>query len=251
MDLSFDFRSDTAPCRDPDTFSRTLGSYHHLLWSKPLPNGARFDLTASPPPVYLHHRSELGEFWLSSDSVIHTYATWQSVRPITEQIPEAENESFRTIAYTIGAMMVWPANRVDGKQTINGARGFIRKISDRFDLTVECVRRYYLGINSPLETAFGRYSEFFDLFIDFRGFVDFFLLHDIVSEDCLSVTFFMPFDNFKSHAVPGDLPTYLSYRRYSMKFVHARNERIRRLHWARATDNTPDTPDTSSSTGLQ
>ena len=206
MDVSFDFRTDTAPGRDPDTFSRTLGSYHHLLWSKPLPNGARFDLTASPPPVYLHHRSELGEFWLSSDSVIHTYTTWQSVRPITEQIPEAENESFRTIAYTIGVMMVWPANRVDGKQTINGARGFIQKISDRFDLTVECVRRYYLGINSPLETAFERYSEFFDLFIDFRGCVDFFLLHDIVSEDCLSVTFFMPFDNFKSPPYPEICP---------------------------------------------
>jgi Family of unknown function (DUF6994) len=69
IDVSFDVRSDTPPGRDPDTFSLTLGRYHELLWSKPLPNGARFDLTESAPPMYLHHRSDIGEFWLSSDSV--------------------------------------------------------------------------------------------------------------------------------------------------------------------------------------
>jgi hypothetical protein len=229
IDVSLDFRTDTAAGRDPDTFSSTLGLCHRLLWSKPLPNGKHFDLTTSKPPVYLHHHSDLGEFWLSSDSVIHTYTSWRSTRSIIEQIPEAENEAFRTIAYTIGAMMVWPANRVDGKQTINGARGFIRSVSDRFDLTVECVRRYYLSQPSPLETTFTRYRDFFALFVDFRGFVDFFLLQDIVNDDCSTVTFFMPFDDFKTPSVPRDLPTYLTYRRLSIEFVHARNERISRL----------------------
>jgi hypothetical protein len=240
IDITFDFRSDTPPSRDPDTFSPTLGRCHELLWNKPLPNGARLDLTASRPPVYLHHHSDLGEFWLSSDSVIHTYTSWESMRPITEQIPEAENESFRRIAYTIGAMMVWPANRVGGKQTINGARGFIRSISDRFDLTVECVRRYYLGIHSPLDATFARYHDFFALFVDFRGFVDFFLLQDIVREDYSTVAFFMPFGDFKLPAVPRDLPTYVSYRRHSIEFVHARNERISRLHPAREAGNPPE-----------
>ncbi|HEX5016891.1 MAG TPA: hypothetical protein VFX15_04835, partial [Actinomycetes bacterium] len=188
IDVSFDVRRDTPPGRDPDTFSPTLGRYHELLWSKPLPSGERFDLTASTPPVYLHHRSAVGEFWLSSDSVIHTYTTWRSMRPIIDRLPEAENESFRTIASTIGAMMVWPANRVDRKRTINGARGCIRAIDDRFDLTLECVRRYYLGLSSPLEDTFARYRDFFALFVDFRGFIDFFLLQDIVTEDCSSVT---------------------------------------------------------------
>ena len=36
-----------------------------------------------------------------------------------------------------GGMMVFPGNRIDGKQTINGARGFNRKIADGFDLTLE------------------------------------------------------------------------------------------------------------------
>jgi hypothetical protein len=46
------------------------------------------------------------------------------------------------ISYTIGGMMVFPGNAIDGKWTINQARGCLRKISDRFDLTLECIRRY-------------------------------------------------------------------------------------------------------------
>jgi hypothetical protein len=75
--------------------------------------------------VYLHHRSELGEFFLSSDSVMQTFTSWTrtSVRYIAELFTEEENEAFDTIGYTIGGMMVFPGNRIDGKLTINGARG--------------------------------------------------------------------------------------------------------------------------------
>ena len=112
----------------------------------------------------------------------------------------------------------------------NGARGFNRSISERFDLTVECVRRYGLGESSPLRPTFSRYPEFFALFVDFHGFVDFFLLHDIVTDDSSSVRFFMPFDDFKPPAVPRDVPTYLTYRRSSIDFVQARNQRIDQLN---------------------
>jgi hypothetical protein len=37
------------------------------------------------------------------------------------------------ICYTIGAMMVFPGNRIQGEWTINQARGCLKKISDRFD----------------------------------------------------------------------------------------------------------------------
>ena len=43
IDTSFDFRTD-AGGKDPDTHSATLRRYHKLLCSKPLPNGAMFDL---------------------------------------------------------------------------------------------------------------------------------------------------------------------------------------------------------------
>jgi hypothetical protein len=73
IDITFDFRLDTPPRRDPDARSPTLRRYHKLLWSKPLPSGVLFELLDTTPGVYLHHRSELGEYWLSSDAVIPTF----------------------------------------------------------------------------------------------------------------------------------------------------------------------------------
>ena len=222
IDITFDFRSDTPPGKDPDTFSPTLRRYHQLLWSKPLPSGALFDST-SPPPVYLHHRSELGEFWLSSDAVVPTFR-W--LAHIIDQIPEVEREEFMRIGYTIGGMMVFPANRVDGKMTINGARGCHRRIRDRFDLTVECIRRYYLDEPSPLSDTLALYADFFGLFGDFAGYVDFFHLQDLVNEATSTVKFFMPFEDFTTSPLPATLDAYLAYRQHAIEFIESRNRRI-------------------------
>ena len=86
------------------------------------------------------------------------------------------------IGYTIGGMMLFPGNRVGGKMTINGARGFHPRIKDRFDLTVECIRRHYRDEPSPLSDTLARYADFFGLFGDFQGYVEYFLLQDLVSE---------------------------------------------------------------------
>ena len=180
--------------------------------------------------VYLHHRSELGEFFLSSDSVIPTFTRWGFAAAHPELFTEEENEAFMAIGYTIGGMMVFPGNRIDGKWTINQARGCLRKIADRFDLTLECIRRHYLGLDDPsrLGETLERYRDFFALFESFSGYVDFFLLQDLVTDDCSAVTFFMPFDDFKTPSVPKDFDTYLEYRRRSIEFIEARNRRIER-----------------------
>src|SRR5262245_38124739 len=101
IDITFDFRSDTPSGRDPDAFSPTLRTYHQLLWSKTLPSGARFELDVTTPGAYLHHLSELGEFWLSSDTVIPTFSRWFKMAHIIDQIPEAERETFNYKGYTI------------------------------------------------------------------------------------------------------------------------------------------------------
>jgi hypothetical protein len=224
IDVTFDFRTDTPdyPRCDPDTHSPTLRRYQRLLWSKPLPSGPTFDL--SEQRYYLYHCSELGEFTLSSDAVMQTFIRWPvALQPVRVQDPPQVHEAFFTIAYTIGAMMIWPANKIDGRLTINQDRGFRRwDIADRFDLTVECVRRHYLGRSSPLANTLSRYADFFDLFGDFRGFVDFFLLDDLVADDG-SVRFFMPFDDFRPEpggsAIPKDVDTYREYRRRSIEFI--------------------------------
>jgi hypothetical protein len=47
-----------------------------------------------------------------------------------------------------------------------------------------------------------------------------------VTDDGSAVTFFMPFDDFKTPSVPQDADTYREYRRRSMEFIDARNRRI-------------------------
>lgn len=225
IDTTFDVRTD-AGGRDPDAYSPTLRRYHLRLWSKPLPGGAVFALTAGRPQSYLYHHSDLGEFHLASDTVVTTLTSWAGLRHLAEDLPPAETEAFLAVAYTIGGMMVFPGNKVDGKQTINGARGFNRRIADRMDLTLECIRRHYMQVDSPLSAVLDRYADFFRLFHDFGGYVDFFLLQDLVTEDRDQVRFFTTFADFTTPALPRDLPTYLTFRRRSIEFVHARNHRI-------------------------
>ena len=137
-----------------------------------------------------------------------------------------EREEFNRIGYTIGGMMVFPGNQVDRKMTINGARGFHPRIKDRFDLTLECIRRHYLDEPSPLSDTLARYADFFGLFGDFAGYVDFFHLQDLVNEVTLTVKFFMPFEDFTASPLPGTLDAYLGYRQRAIEFIESRNRRI-------------------------
>lgn len=225
IDTTFDFRMD-AGGRDPDLCSPTLRRYHRRLWSKPLPGGVVFTLSDQTRHAYLHHRSEVGEFFLASDSVIHTLTNFAAMQSVVQDIPPSETDAFLAQCYTIGGMMVFPGNRIDGKMTLNGARGFNRRIADRMDLTLECIRRHYLGQDSPLAAVLARYSDFFALFGDFAGYVDFFLLQDLVTEDLSAVRFFTPFDAFTTSPLPQELPAYVEYRRLSLELVRARNLRI-------------------------
>lgn len=226
IDITFDFRTDTPKDKDPDIYSPTLRAYHKFLWSKALPNGVIFTLEDTKEKVYLYHQSQLGEFFLSSDSAIHSFTRWASMAQIINQLREGEAEEFRAISYTIGGMIIFPANRIDGKSTINGARGFHPLIKDRIDLTLECIRRHYLNEQSPLTDVLTRYADFFALFESFRGYVEFFLLQDLVANDFSKINFFKSFDNFQTSAVPKTLDEYLTYKKLAIDFVNKRNQRI-------------------------
>lgn len=229
IDISFDFRTDaTGP--DPDSSSPTLRRYHQILWSKPLPDGRPFDLVVGSGKGYLYHNSELGEFVLTSDSVLPTFNRHKRYTHIISQIPQEEIDQFDYITYTIGGMMIFPGNRIDRKMTINGARGWNPKIADRFDLTVECIRRYYRVEESPLYNDLARYSRFFQLFTDFNGYIDFFLLNDLVTDDYSAIHFFTPTVDFDQSPRPASLDDYLIFRERTIDFVTSRNARITRLY---------------------
>jgi hypothetical protein len=226
IDITFDFRRDTPGAKDPDSHSPTLRRYHRMLWSKKLPCGTQFELVDTTPQVYLHHKSDLGEFWLASDAVIPSFTREAKIRHVIEQIPQEDLDSFNSIGYTIGGIMLWPGQRVDRKMTINQQRGCHPRIKDRFDLTIECVRRHYEGAESPLGVTLERYSDFFALFRDFRGFVEYFLLQDLVAPDFGSVKVFGQYAGFESSPLPQSANEYRSYMADAIGFIKARNHRI-------------------------
>ena len=72
--------------KDPDTYSKTLHNYHHLLWNRQLSNGESFDLKQSNAVPYYFKSSILNhKFIFSSDSIIHTYSRRESMREIVEK----------------------------------------------------------------------------------------------------------------------------------------------------------------------
>lgn len=224
IDVTFDLRSD-AGGKDPDSHSSTLRRYHRVLWSKPLADGTQFALEDLKSKGYLRHRSHRGEFLLSSDTIFRTFSGVKRMQHIIAQIPTIDREDALRRGYTIGSMILFPGVKVGG-MTINQARGTNAKIQDRFDLTLECIRRHYVGAASPLAQDLARYATFFGLFEDFRGYIDFFFLQDLVTDDHSSVRFWAPFDNFTTSPFPADIDAYLRYRSEMFRWVDARNQRI-------------------------
>jgi hypothetical protein len=223
IDTTFNVYTD-AKGGDPDSTSPTLRKYHKILWSKSLPNGKIFELFDNKTGIYLFHKSELGEFYLGSDAITHSYKNHKRKKWLTEQIQNDVNELFDT-GSTIGAYILFPNNRIDGEHTINQARGVNSLIDDRFDLTLECIQRFYIGKESPLYNTLLRYKNFFDLFGSFAEYIKFFLLDDLVDEN-LKIKFYLPFDNFKTKPTFADINEYLVYKNGVINFIKSRNQRI-------------------------
>ena len=74
---------------------------------------------------------------------------------------------------------------------------------------------------------FKRYSDFFDLFADFKGYVDFFLLQDLVSDDYSEIKYLHPFTEFATNSYPKTLDEYINYKNNTISFVTKRNLRIK------------------------
>lgn len=223
IDITYNFERESAG-KDPDKYSPTLRTYHKRLWSKPLPNGTLFNLVDTTRHAYLHHESDSGEFFLTSDTLNQSYGKTSRMRGVRAQIPE-EVLHFRTLMYTIGNMIIFPGRRINGKRTINQARGC--SIGDRCDLTLECIRRHYRRDSNPLADDLMRYESYFHLFGSFAGYVDFFLLNDLVTADCSAVNFFLPFTDFGHlSSYPNSVTAFTTYLRAARQFIAARNDRI-------------------------
>ncbi len=233
IDTEFDFRQEVGD-RDPDIYSPTLRRFHQILWNKSLPNGKSLQIT-NDKGKYLVGTCEGKSINLSSDSIVHSY--WGKARMSKVLIGlDDEVAKFRKVNYTVGGYILFPGNQIDGKWTINQARGCHQKIADRFDLTLECIRLHYLNISNPLDKTLKRYSNFFTLFDNFIGYTKFFLLDDLVEKNYSAVRFHTNIEQiFISNPLPQDQDEYRIYAENSKKFVRLRNERINR--WVSESSN--------------
>ena len=126
-------------------------------------------------------------------------------------------------SYTIGGEIIFP-KRMGG---INQSRGCNQLIKDRWDLTLECIRRFYINEKSPLTEVLYKEKDFFDLFIDFKGYVDYFYLQDCVSDDYKKVNFWIGEGSFEPFPLPKTVDEYLKWIEKELEFVEMRNDRIK------------------------
>ena len=219
--------TDTPDGKDADSWSANLRDCHLRLWSRPTPSGVVLKLASTArPPYRLVHSTPDGTVRWSSDAIVHTYAQQVSDEAFDAVGQDAVMQFFAD-ACTIAGFIVFPADRVEGRMTINGARGLNHLVKDRFDLTLECIRRWYAGQPGPLADVFDRYTGFFDLFVDFTGYVRFFLLDDLVVADTSQVRFWLPFADFgERHPVPQTGDEYRAYMAAARAFLAARNTRM-------------------------
>ena len=213
--------------KDPDSYSYQLASYHQQLWSKPLPSGNDFSLTIKGKSKFCLVATVGNiEAEFSSDRIVMTMLKWKRMQSLLGLIPKEELESFDALANTIGSYIIFPKNQIDKKPTLNGIRGMSPKIKNRFDLTLECIRLYYIGKDNPLNVHLLRYKPFFDLFVDFNGYITFFFLQDLLDDD-QQIKFWLPFQSFDEYVViPRNKVEYFTYMNNVIDFVEKRNSRI-------------------------
>ena len=225
FDAEFDLRADTPEGKDPDTYSKSLRRYHRMLWSKELPVGGVFTVEPQGSDRYLVHDSKLGRYVLGSDTIATSHPGKRA--DLYAQLPRRENDEFHRVGQTIGGHIVFPGVPTGGRQTVNQARGFHPLVEDRFDLTLECIRRHYAGEPSPLAETLAAYGLFFGLFRDFAGYVEFFHLGDLV-DGSGEIRYLHTFREFGPSPLPDALDDYRAYRERTLDFVRARNQRIMR-----------------------
>ena len=166
----------------------------------------------------------------ASDSIAAIFR-YERCRPLIEEVVSSIEdyhsfmEDFIRRTYTVGGAMIFPRHR----NSINQIRGTNKRISDRWDLTLECIRRFYEGEESPIFWCLAQDKVFFDLFVDFRGYVDFFFLQDCVSPDYSEVRLWLGNEPFEDDPLPENVEDYLSWIRSNLDFVEKRNRRIGRF----------------------
>ena len=186
------------------------------------------ELTEGYGSNYLYWKNSSG-FRFASDSIIVTFRYKKYRNIIDKYVLDCNISDYRRYyeqlirkSYTIGGAVIFPKH----SNSINQRRGTDRLIADRWDLTLECIRRFYEGLDSPLFEFLNNDKTFFDLFVDFRGYVEFFLMQDCVSDDFNSVNIWEGRGDFSKEGLPENADAYRHFLKEEFDFLEKRNKRI-------------------------
>lgn len=249
IDVTFDFTSDVKGywdkfwesdplmgCGngDPDGKSRTMQQYHQAIYSRCLPNGKEMCLQIGSGANYLYWDG----FRFGSDSIIASFR-YEKNKKLIEAVSSAVPNWHRFIeeyikrSYTLGGEIIFP--KMSGG--INQMRGMNHQIRDRWDLTLECIRRFYINEPSPLTDVLNKNKRYFELFVDFKGYVDYFFLQDCVTNDYSKVIIWTGEPPFSEKPLPKTVDEYLHFISEELKFVDKRNKRIHNYICSKKTTN--------------
>ena len=216
---------------DPDSKSKTLQNYNKILYSRELPNKEIMKLDIGKSS---YHYLTWKNFRFGSDIIFNNFCYERY--PVIWEIKKNDlkykqtNEEFINKTYTIGGSIIFP-KRIN---SINVQRGRNPLIRDRFDLTLECIRRFYKSKEKPLQAQDSPLSKtleedeaFFDLFVDFESYVDFFFLQDFVSANYSEVNFWCnEKEIFNGDPLPNNIEQYYYMIKVELEKLSKRNERI-------------------------
>lgn len=238
IDTDFNFTSD---CKywesynkghsdtDPDTYSPRLRLYQQILYSRKTPSGKTLNLTQGKDKKYDYLIYDNIRF--GSDNIINMCErydlSWSREANIDNYDEKIKNYILKS--YTLGGEIIFPKH----KNSLNVMRGRNHKIKDRFDLTLECIRRFYEDNTSPLYNILKTDEQFFKLFgkghEGFKAYVDFFFLNDLVKDDYTKIKLFFgdEKDVFIRNPLPQNKTEWDQLLKNQMIFLEKRNQRIK------------------------
>jgi hypothetical protein len=242
---------------DPDWYGYQLYNFHEALWNiQRLKFSNIPELRNNSDYKYNNKKSVGGQYSrvlsnanssirLGSDSVMNIYWHRIDMRKFISELIKNKNNDFKIFireylkkANTIGGFVLFPRH----PQSINQNRGTNSLIDDRFDLTLECIRRYYdkNDQENPLYNVLRTDNDFFEMFGSFEKYAEFFCLNKSYDEkqnwvkdgQVLSLLNNQPLDDYDFGKTTNPLPTadnWWTFYDNIMDRLDARNEQIKKL----------------------
>ena len=232
---------------DPDAFSEILYDYFAEIWNLNYPNSKVKKIWNGNAWELIGIKDNF--LRLGTDSIMSIYWHRFNMREFIIKLIEGKKYDFQIFireylkkANTIGGFVLFPRHI----QSINQRRGTNSQIDDRFDLTLECIKRYYTNREksetesnyNPLSSVLKNDATFFDMFgkgeAGFKNYAEFFCLNEswVENGQVLNLMNNEPLDNwdFKKEPLPQNLEEWWwKFYENIMSRLDARNEQIKNL----------------------